>query len=138
LEISRDFYPRYVPELELELAALGLEEGDSDFACQLLDRVLKHVQQAGMEGTLAKADRLRGRLAVLNGDLLAAEDAFVASLDRFETLHQVVEAARTRQAWAETLLPHEAARAQALLDSAMSVFTAAEAWPEVEAIHRLL
>ncbi|MFL7793568.1 MAG: AAA family ATPase, partial [Anaerolineae bacterium] len=138
LEISQDFYPRYVPELELELAALGLEEGDERATHYLLERVRERLEQSGMEDTLAKADRLRGRLAVTGGDLLAAEDAFASSLQRFETLQQVVEAARTRMAWGDALISRDEARSRELLESALSALEAAEAWPEVESIRRLL
>jgi DNA-binding SARP family transcriptional activator/tetratricopeptide (TPR) repeat protein len=138
LEISQDFYPRYVPELELELAALSLDEGDTQDTRRLLEGVRERLQQSGMEDTLAKADRLRGRLAVTGGDLPAAEDAFASSLQRFETLQQVVEAARTRLVWGDALLSLNRSRSRELLESALSALEAAEAWPEVESVRRLL
>ena len=138
LEISQDFYPRYVPELELELAALSLDEGEAHAVRHLLEGVRERLEQSGMEDTLAKADRLRGRLAVASGDLLAAEEAFASSLQRFETLQQVVEAARTRLVWGDALISLDEARSRELLESALSALEAAEAWPEVESIRRLL
>ncbi|MBN1977444.1 MAG: AAA family ATPase [Anaerolineae bacterium] len=138
LEISQDFYPRYVPELELELAALSLDERDARAARHLLEGVRGRLEQGGMEDSLAKADRLRGQLAVVGGDLPAAEEAFTSSLQRFETLQQVVEAARTRQAWGDALLSLDVPRSRELLASALSALEAAEAWPEVESIRRLL
>jgi tetratricopeptide (TPR) repeat protein len=138
LEISQDFYPRYVPELELELAALSLDEGEAHAARHLLEGVRERLEQSGMEDTLAKADRLRGRLAVASGDLLAAEEAFASSLQRFETLQQVVEAARTRLVWGDALISLDEARSRELLELALSALEAAEAWPEVESIRRLL
>ena len=138
LEISQDFYPRYVPELELDLAALSLDEGDTHAARHLLEGVRERLQQSGMEDTLAKADRLRGRLAVASGDLPAAEDAFASSLRRFEILQQGVEAARTRLVWGDALLSLDRSRSRELLEPALSALEAAEAWPEVESIRCLL
>jgi DNA-binding SARP family transcriptional activator len=138
LEISQDFYPRYVPELELELAALSLDEGDTQAVRYLLGGVRERLEQSGMEGALAKADRLHGRLAVADGDLPAAEEAFASSLQRFETLQQAVEAARTRMVLGEALLSRDETRSHELLTSALSALDAAEAWPEVESIRRLL
>jgi DNA-binding SARP family transcriptional activator/tetratricopeptide (TPR) repeat protein len=138
LEISRDFYPRYIPGLELELIALGLDKEETVALRRQLEQIQVRVEQSGIEDTLAKAERLLGQMTVFSDGPVAAEEAFASSLQRFERLQQAVEAARTRKIWGEVLLAHNAARARALLESALSVFTTAEAWPEAEAIRRLL
>lgn len=138
LEISQDFYPRYVPELELELAVLSFEEGDDRVARHLLDQVRERIEQIGVEDTLARGDRLSGRLAVASGDMLAAKDAFASSVQRFEALQQAVEAARTRLVWGNALLSLNKSRSRELLESALSVLETAGAWPEVKSIRRLL
>jgi hypothetical protein len=91
-----------------------------------------------MEGVLARIDRLQGQLAVLCDGVSAAEEAFASSLHRFEALQQAVEAARTRLVWGEALLSCDAGRARLMLETALSVFEAAEAWPEVASVRRLL
>jgi tetratricopeptide (TPR) repeat protein len=138
LEISRDFYRRYVPELELELIALSLKGKCGPDVQGRLEQIRTWVVQSGIEGMLARADRLNGRVVAFDDDPSAAEESFAASLRRFEALQQFVEAARTRLVWGEMLLAHDAVRARALLADALAIFVAAEARPETEAVRRLL
>jgi len=134
LDMSRRFYPRFVVELDLELAALSLERGDEEDARQRLARA----QVDGRERALALADRLEGRLAARRGDLADAGRAFDASLHRFQAQGQALEAARTQLAWGQALLPHDEPRARALLQAALETFEMAEAHPEAAAVCRLL
>jgi tetratricopeptide (TPR) repeat protein len=139
LEMSRRFYPRYVPELELELAALNLDEGDETAARQRLKQAREQAEQRGMAHTLVVADRLQGQLAARSGDWSAAETAFAASLRRCEELEQVVEAARTRLAWGRALLVRgQAARGREMLQAALVVFDEVGAVPEVEQVRLAL
>ena len=138
LEMSQRFYPRYIPELELELATLSLDEGDETAAHQRLLQAREQAEQRGMAHTLAIADRIQGQLAARSGDWSGAEAAFAASLGRCEELKQVVEAARTRLAWGRALLPRDAARARPLLEAALDALEAVEAGPEAAETRRLL
>lgn len=138
LEMSRRFYPRYVPGLELELAALSLDEGDEVVARQRMEQAQVQAEARGMAHALVVADRLRGQLVARSGDWLAAEAAFAASLRRCQELEQVVEAARTRLAWGQALFPQDATRARSLLEAALAAFEAAQARPEAAQTHRLL
>jgi len=139
LEMSRCFYPRYVPELELELAALSLDEGDDVAARQWLKQALEQAEQRGMAYDLAVADRLQGQLAARSGDWSTAEAAFAESLRRCEELEQVVEAARTRLAWGRVLLARgKAAHGREILQAALVIFDEVGAAPEVEQVHRAL
>lgn len=137
LEMSQRFYPRYVPELELELATLSLDEGDETAAHQWLLQAREQAEQGGMAHTLAVADRLQGRLAFRSGDWSTAEAAFAAGLRRCEELEQVVEAARTRLAWGRALLARgKTARGLEVLQAALVIFDEAGAAPEVEQVRR--
>jgi len=138
LEMSRRFYPRYVSELELELAALSMEEGDESAAGQWLDRVREQAESRGVAHVLAIAGRLRAQLAARRGDWSAAEAAFAESLQRCEELEQVIEAARTHLAWGQALTSRDAARARLLLEAALNTLEKAEAAPEVAQARRLL
>ena len=138
LEMSQRFYPRYIPDLELELAALSLDEGDEATARRWLVQARQQAEQRGMVHALAIADRLQGQLAARSGDWPTAEGAFAESLRRCQELEQVVEAACTRLAWGQALLPQNATRARPLLEAALAVFEAAEARPEAAEARRLL
>ena len=139
LEMSQRFYPRYVPELELELAVLSLDEGDETAARQWLLQAREQAEQRGMAHTLAVADLLQGRLAARSGDWPTAEAAFAEGLRRCEELEQVVEAARTRLAWGRALLARgKTARGREMLQAALVVFDEAGAAPEVEQVRRAL
>ena len=139
LEMSQRFYPRYVPELELELAALSLDEGDDASARRRLGPAREQAEQRGMAHTLVVADRLQGQLAARSGDWSAVEAAFAASLCRCEELEQVVEAARTRLAWGRALLARgRAARGREMLQAALATFDEVGAAPEVEQVRRAL
>jgi len=138
LEISQGSYPRSIPELELDLIALNLDGEEATAIHSQLEQIQGQVEQSGIEGMLARADRLRGQALALADSLVAADRVFDSSLRRFETLQQAIEAARTRQAWGEALMARDAARARDLLASAASTFAAAEAWPEAEAVRQLL
>jgi hypothetical protein len=136
--MSQRFYPRYIPDLELELAALSLDEGDEATARRWLVQAREKAEQRGMIHALAIADRLQGQLAARSGDWPTAEGAFAESLRRCQELEQVVEAACTRLAWGQALLPQNATRARPLLEAALAVFEAAEARPEAAEARRLL
>lgn len=139
LEMSQRFYPRYVPELELELAALSLDEGDEAAARPRLKQAREQAEQRGMAHALVVADRLQGQLAARSGDWSAAEAAFAASLRRCEELEQVVEAARTWLAWGRALLARgQAARGREMLQAALATFDEVGAVPEVEQVHLAL
>jgi len=139
LEMSQRFYPRYVPELELELAALSLDAGDEATARRRLKQVREQAEQRGMAHTLAVADRLRGQLAARSGDWSIVEAAFAESLRRCEELEQVVEAARTRLAWGRALLARgQTARGRELLQAALVVFDKVGAVPEIEQVRQAL
>jgi DNA-binding SARP family transcriptional activator/tetratricopeptide (TPR) repeat protein len=138
LQMAQRFYPRYVPRLELRLAALSLEEGNHASAHQRLQQAREHAQHGDTAYALAMAGRLQGQLAALTGDWSTAEVAFANSLRQWEELEQAIEAARTRLAWGQVLLSHDPARARPLLESALAAFEAAEARPEATATRRLL
>ncbi len=138
LELSQRFYPRYVPELEMEMAALSLDEGDERIARQRLGLAREAAQRRGMAHALAIAGRLQGQLSARSGDWSTAEMAFAESLRRCEELEQVVEAARTRLVWGQMLLLHDAPRARSLLEAALATFEAAKAYPETDKVRCLL
>lgn len=137
LDMSQRFYPRFVPELHLELAELDLSE-DEIAARQHLRRAREAAETSEMGYALGWADRLEGRLAARARDGAAADAAFSRSLRRFEELEQVLEAARTRLAWGRASLHRDPARARDLLESAIITFEAAEAGPEAAAARDLL
>jgi len=138
LEIGLRFYPRFVADLEMKLAAIDLDRGSEGTARRRLARAREQAERSGTPYTLAIADRLEGRLAARRGDVEGADRAFAASLRCFQELGQVVEAARTRLAWGRTLLNQQEGRARRLLQDALETFEAAEAHPEAAEARRLL
>ena len=105
LALSRQSYPRYVPELAAEIAALDIaERPDAPETQAAVEQAYAQASASGMEDVLLVAGRLRGQLAARRGDLAGADAIFAETLRRCEELEQFVEAARTRAAWG--LTPH--------------------------------
>lgn len=138
LGIARRYYPRFVADLEMKLAAIALDRGEEETARQRLTRVRRGLEKRKSPYLQALADRLEGRLAARRGDLQTAGHLFDASLRGFQELGQAVQAARTRLVWGRALLSHDEARARRLLQAALEAFEAAEAHPEAAEARRLL
>jgi tetratricopeptide (TPR) repeat protein len=80
----------YESESELAFAT-----GDRDHADALLEEMRHYAEETTASAVHAFADRLDGRLALLDGDLARATERLVASIDRFEQLGIVWERALT-------------------------------------------
>jgi len=137
LEKSRHEYPRYVHRLELDLVALDVESGRIEVAQQRLERLLTQLEQEEDTYVLGIAARLQGELAALRSDLETAEHFFATSLQQLEPLEQALQAAYTRLAWGQALLPYDRDRAIHLLQQALTTFSAAEAH-DAQVVRRLL
>ena len=139
LALCQEYYPRYVPAAELELASVHVQQGEWELARGRLDRALAVAQEKDMRDELARAARLQGEILAAKGRWDEAARSFEESRCRYHELELVVEGARTEAVYGRLLLAHgEPARGRALLESVLTTLTAAAAQPEVAEIRQVL